>query len=173
VEAHDVTRPDGLAGTYDVIRIRRTAVGVLPIDDEGMVHFVGQWRFPLGRYSWEMPEGGVDPGETPEACALRELEEETGLCARTLLPAVELDLSNSLTDERAVCFVALGLSPGQAAPEGTERLQTLRAPFREALARAADGRITDCMSVATLLRAHHMAVEGALPPAVAAAILGT
>jgi 8-oxo-dGTP pyrophosphatase MutT (NUDIX family) len=172
VVEHDVTRPDGAPGAYAVIQVRRTAVGVLPIDAEGCVHLVGQWRFPLSRYSWEMPEGGAEPGEAPEACARRELAEETGLRAGTLTKILEMDLSNSLTDERAVCYLALDLSPGEAAPDGTERLQLLRAPFREALARAVDGRISDSLTVAALLRAHHMASKGELPPDVAQAILG-
>jgi 8-oxo-dGTP pyrophosphatase MutT (NUDIX family) len=171
VVEHDVTHPDGNPGTYAVIRIRRVAVGVLPIDAAGHVHLVGQWRFPLKRYSWEMPEGGAEPGEAAEECARRELAEETGLRAATLMPILQMDLSNSLSDEQAVIFLGLDLTPGEAAPDGTERLQVLRAPFREALARAVDGSISDAMTVAALLRAHHMASEGALPPSVARAIL--
>jgi 8-oxo-dGTP pyrophosphatase MutT (NUDIX family) len=168
---HEVTRPDGTPGAYAVVAVRRLAVGVLPIDAEGFVHLIGQWRFPLGRYSWEMPEGGAEPGEAPEECARRELGEETGLRAGTLLKILEMDLSNSLTDERAVLFLALDLEQGLPSPDGTERLQLLRAPFREALKRAADGRISDSLTVAALLRAHHMASEGALPARVAEAIL--
>jgi ADP-ribose pyrophosphatase len=82
IDEHDVIRPDGAKGYYGVIRVRRLAVGVLPIDAEGCVHLVGQWRFPLGRYSWEMPEGGAEPGEDARGCAERELAEETGLRAR-------------------------------------------------------------------------------------------
>src|SRR5258708_5102179 len=78
VDAHAVVHPGGREGTYGVIRIRRLAVGVLPIEADGTVHLVGQWRFPLGRYSWEMPEGGAEPGEDALACATRELAEETG-----------------------------------------------------------------------------------------------
>jgi 8-oxo-dGTP pyrophosphatase MutT (NUDIX family) len=168
---HAVTRPDGTPGSYAVIHVRRLAVGVLPIDAEGHVHLVGQWRFALGRYSWEMPEGGAERGEAPEACARRELAEETGLSAGTLVKILEMDLSNSVTDERAILYLALDLTPGAPSPEGTERLQLLRAPFREALARASDGRISDALTVAALLRAHHMASEGALPARVAQAIL--
>lgn len=172
VDEHDVTHPDGSPGFYGVIRIRKLAVGVLPIDDEGFVHLVGQWRFPLGRYSWEMPEGGAEPGEAPEACARRELAEEAGLGARVLTPILRMDLSNSLTDETAICFLANELSSGAAAPEPSEALQTMKAPFREVLARVADGRISDAMTVAAVLRAHHMAVEQSLPEPLAAAMLG-
>ncbi len=172
VDAHDVIHPGGAEGVYSVIRIRRLAVGVLPIDADGCVHLVGQWRFPLARYSWEMPEGGAEPGEDARACAVRELAEETGLSAQSLTPILEMDMSNSLTDERAVIFLAYGLAAGQARPEPTEVLKRRRAPFQEALQRAVDGRIRDSMTVAALLRAHHMAVTGQLPQSLARAMLG-
>lgn len=172
IDAHDVVRPDGADGNYAVIRIRRLAVGVLPIDDAGRVHLVGQWRFPLGRYSWEMPEGGAELGEDALECARRELEEETGLSAATYQQILEMDLSNSLTDERAALFLATGLREGAANPEAVEVLRRRTAPFAEVLSRVADGRIRDSLTVAAVLRAHHMAVTGQLPPALAGAMLG-
>ena len=172
IDTYAVIHPGGAAGTYGVMRPRRLAVGVLPIEADGSVHLVGQWRFPLGRYSWEMPEGGADPGEPALECARRELEEETGLQAGSFIPVLEMDMSNSLSDERAVIFLATGLRPGKAQPEATEVLRHRRAHFMDALARAVDGRIRDSMTVAALLRAHHMAVTGELPPDLAAAMLG-
>lgn len=172
IESNAVIHPDGKPGTYSVVRVRRLAVGVLPIDGEGFVHLVGQWRFPLGRYSWEMPEGGAEPGEDALDCARRELEEETGLSAATYLPILEMDLSNSLTDEQAVIYLATALTPGEPKPEGTEVLKRRRAPFAAVLARVADGRIRDAMTVAAVLRAHHMAVTGRIPAALATAMLG-
>lgn len=172
IDAHDVIHPGGGEGTYSVIRIRRLAVGVLPIDAEGFVHLVGQWRFPLGRYSWEIPEGGAAPGEDPIECARRELGEETGLAAGNFEKILELDLSNSLTDERAVIFLATELSQGAASPEPTEVLRRRRAAFSDVLARVVDGRIRDSMSVAAVLAAHHMAVTGRLPASLAQAMLG-
>lgn len=171
IDEHDVIRPDGVKGYYGVIRVRRLAVGVLPIDAAGRVHLVGQWRFPLGRYSWEMPEGGAEPGESARGCAERELAEETGLRAREWLQVLEMDLSNSLTDEQAVIFIATGLSPGEADPDPTEVLKRRTAHFREVLERIADGRIRDSLTVAAVLRAHHMAVTGQLPAALTAAML--
>lgn len=171
VEAHDVLRPDGAPGHYGVVRVRRLAVGVLPIDAKGCINMVGQWRFPLARYSWEMPEGGAEPGEDARACAERELAEETGLRAGTLLKVLEMDLSNSLTDERAVLFIATELSQGEAQPEGTEVLRRRSAHFLDVLERAVDGRIRDALTVAAVLRAHHMAVTGQLPAALTAAML--
>ncbi|MEQ1808771.1 MAG: NUDIX hydrolase [Terricaulis sp.] len=171
IDEHDVIRPDGAKGYYGVIRVRRLAVGVLPIDAEGCVHLVGQWRFPLGRYSWEMPEGGAEPGEDARGCAERELAEETGLRAREWVQVLEMDLSNSLTDEQAVIFIATDLSPGEVDPDPTEVLKSRKAPFSEVLERVADGRIRDSLTVAAVLRAHHMAVTGQLPAALTAAML--
>ena len=171
VDDHDVINPAGKPGHYGVIRIPRLAVGVLPIDTEGNVHLVGQWRFPLGRYSWEMPEGGSDPGEPAEVCARRELAEETGLAAGKLEEILRMDLSNSLTDESAVLFLAQDLTEGPAAPEETEVLARRHAPFIEVLDRVLAGKITDALTVAAVLRAHHMAVTGALPDALARAML--
>lgn len=171
LDEHQVTRPDGSPGTYTVVRVRRLAVGVLPIEANGDVHLVGQWRFPLRRYSWEMPEGGAEPGEEALECAKRELAEETGLSAADWRLILEMDLSNSLTDEKAVMYLASGLSPGRAAPEPTEVLRHRRAHFTDVLTRVADGRIRDSMTVAAVLRAYHMAVTGALPGALADAML--
>lgn len=172
IDAHDVIHPNGAPGTYTVVRIRRLAVGVLPIEPDGRVHLVGQWRFPLGRYSWEMPEGGADPGEEPLACAVRELEEETGFRAARFERILEMDMSNSLTDEMAVIFLATELTPGQAQPDHTEVLRRVSAPFSEVLQRVLDGRIRDSMTVAAMLRAHHMAVTGQLPAGLTKAMLG-
>ncbi len=171
IDEHDVVRPDGKQGYYGVVRIRRLAVGVLPIEVDGSVHMVGQWRFPLGRYSWEMPEGGAEPGEDALECAKRELVEESGLSAGSWTRVLEMDLSNSLTDEQAVIFVATDLRQGQAQPEATEVLQQRWAHFMDVLARVADGRIRDALTVAAVLRAHHMAVTGQLPAPLAAAML--
>ena len=171
IDEHDVIRPDGAKGYYGVIRVRRLAVGVLPIDAGGCVHLVGQWRFPLARYSWEMPEGGAEPGEDARACAERELAEETGLRAREWVQVLEMDLSNSLTDEQAVIFIATDLSPGESDPDPTEVLKRRQARFLDVLERVADGRIRDTMTVAAMLRAHHMAVTGQLPATLTAAML--
>jgi 8-oxo-dGTP pyrophosphatase MutT (NUDIX family) len=163
IDAHDTLNPVGNPASYAVIRIRRIAVGVLPIDAHGRVRLVGQWRFPLARYSWEMPEGGAEPGEDPLDCARRELKEETGLTAGRIEEILHMDLSNSLTDERAVLYLATDLSEGEAAPEETEVLARRAAPFAEVLERVVTGEISDALTVAAVLRAHHMAKTGRLP----------
>ncbi len=171
IDRYAVIHPGGAKGTYSVMRPRRLAVGVLPIEPDGNVHLVGQWRFPLARYSWEMPEGGADPGEAPLECAKRELEEETGLRAGAFEIVLEMDMSNSLTDERAVIYLATDLTAGVAQPEEVEVLRHRRAHFLDVLARVVDGRIRDSLTVAAVLRAHHMAVTGALPKPLADAML--
>jgi 8-oxo-dGTP pyrophosphatase MutT (NUDIX family) len=171
LDRHEVIHPGGAAGEYTVIRPRRVAVGVLPVEDDGSVHLVGQWRFPLGRYSWEMPEGGAEPDEPPLACARRELEEEAGLVAADYVKILEMDVSNSLSDEQAVIFVATGLSPGAYQPEATEVLKHKRAHFMRVLALVARGYIRDSLTVAAVLRAYHMAMTGQLPEPLARAML--
>jgi len=146
-------------------------VGVLPIFDDGSIILVGQHRFPLGDYSWEIPEGGVIVGDDVLAGAKRELKEETGLRARQWRKVLSYQLSNSVTDERGFGFIATGLSQGKAEPDATESLAMVRVPFREALEQAVEGRIHDLITVAMLLRAHHMASEGALPEHLAMAML--
>jgi 8-oxo-dGTP pyrophosphatase MutT (NUDIX family) len=171
VEHHEVLRPDGQPGIYGLVKFANRAIGVLPIEADGRVHLVGQWRVPLQRYSWEIPEGGVGADEDLMEGALRELAEETGLRCGRLIPILKMALSNSTTDEEAWCFIALELTPGPAAPDGTERLKHRAVPFMTALNAALGGDIDDAITVASLLRAHHMAVTGALPAALAQAML--
>ncbi len=145
-----VVRPDGEPGIYGVVHYKNIAVGVLAIDDEH-VYLVGQYRYPLERYSWEIPEGGCAEGEEPLRAAQRELREETGLEAARWQMLGEAHLSNSVADEYAVWFLATGLVPGERRPEGTERLSVRRVPLREALTMALDGRITDALSLVALM----------------------
>lgn len=146
VEEDDVIRPDGLPGIYGVVRFPGRAVGVVALDDEDRLVLVGQFRYALERYSWEIPEGGADAHD-PLGGAKRELLEETGLTAGRWERLLEADLSNSITDEGATVYLATELTDGEASPEGTERIEVRRVPFAEALAMVADGRITDAISV--------------------------
>ena len=122
---------------------------MLPAEDDH-VYLVGQYRYPLGCYSWEIPEGGCPEGEEPLEAARRELREETGLEAESWQRLGEAYLSNSVADEHAVWFLATDLVPGEQRPEGTEVIGVRRVPLREALAMAMDGRITDALSVLAL-----------------------
>jgi 8-oxo-dGTP pyrophosphatase MutT (NUDIX family) len=150
---HDeVARPDGNPGIYGVVHFANVAVGVVAIDDEDRVVLVGQHRYTLDHGSWEIPEGGVPADESPLVGAQRELREETGLTAATWTELCRLELSNSVTDETAVLFVATGLTHGESDPEPTESLQVRWVPFDEALEMVLDGRILDALTVVALQR---------------------
>lgn len=148
----DVTRPDGQPGIYGVVHYKHLAVGVVALDAAEQVLLVGQYRYTLDVYSWEIPEGGADPGEEPLAAAQRELLEETGYTACSWRLLVRAHLSNSVSDEDAYVFLAHDLQPGVAAPEPTEELRVQWLPFAETLQMTLDGRITDAISVLGLQR---------------------
>ena len=152
VTEHQVINPKGGRGIYGVVHFKHLAVGVIPLDVDGNTWLVGQYRYPLRRYSWEIPEGGGEPSVDPAESARRELREETGIEAGRVELLLELDLSNSVTDEHVYLYVATDLSFGEAAPEDTESLALRKLPFSEAYAMALDGQITDAMSVAAILR---------------------
>jgi 8-oxo-dGTP pyrophosphatase MutT (NUDIX family) len=175
VSHHEATAPTGRPAQYGVVSFKNLAVAVLPLHDDGTVTVVGQSRFALGDYSWELPEGGSPLADDPLEGAKRELAEETGLAAREWRKVLQLQLSNSVTDERAVGYLAFGLGPADAgwAPDESEDLQLARAPFVEVLDAALAGHIEDVLTVAMLLRAYHMAREGQLPDALAKSMLGS
>ncbi len=167
VVEHKVLTPKGNPGIYGVVRPRGVATGVVPIDDQGRVTLVGQYRFPLEQYSWEIPEGGGDKSVDPQKSAARELLEETGQTARHWLPLMTLHLSNCITDEVAHTFLAWGLEQGTPCPDDTEVLAVRRVPFAETVAMAMRGEITDSMAVASLFKVQLMALDGSLPDEVA------
>jgi 8-oxo-dGTP pyrophosphatase MutT (NUDIX family) len=146
-----VLRPDGKDGIYGVVHFKNRAVGVLPVDEQGRVWLVGQYRYPLDAYSWEIPEGGCPESETPEATALRELHEETGLDAGRLELVATAHLSNSVSDELGYVFRATELTEGPSAPEGCERIVVRRVEWEEAWGMLRRGEITDSLSVIALL----------------------
>jgi 8-oxo-dGTP pyrophosphatase MutT (NUDIX family) len=148
----DVVRPDGERGIYGVVHFAHRAVGAVPLDDAGRVLLVGQWRYALDAWSWEIPEGGARPDEDPLDAARRELAEETGYTAREWRELLRAHLSNSVTDEAAVVWLARGLEEGVPSPEGTEQLELRWVPFAEALAMGHDGRITDALTILALQR---------------------
>lgn len=159
---YDVINPGGGKGIYGKIHYKGIAIGVLPLDSEGNTWLVGQYRFPLNAYSWEIPEGGGDPALPPVESARRELLEETGLVAREWMTLMEMHLSNSVSDERAVVFLARGLEQHEAEPEETEQLVIRKLPFEEASQMVERGEITDSITVAAILRVKLMLLEGQL-----------
>ena len=151
VREDQVIRPDGKPGIYGVVSFRHSAVGVLPVDGEGRIWLVGQYRYPVKAYSWEIPEGGGTHGESPEETARRELREETGLLADHLQPISIAHLSNSVSDEVAHIFRATGLRSGPSAPEGNERIDVRLFTWQETWRMLQRNEITDSMSVIAIL----------------------
>jgi 8-oxo-dGTP pyrophosphatase MutT (NUDIX family) len=167
VDHHEVRTPAGGPGVYGTVHFKAHALGVIPIDEEGNTILVGQYRFPMGYYSWEIPQGGGAKKTPLIESAQRELREECGLAAKQWLQVLGMDLSNSVTDEHGTAFLAWGLTNGAAEPEDTEQLQVVRVPFWEAVARVKRGEIRDLVSVASFLRVALMALQNELPGPVA------
>ena len=147
-----VTNPGGGENLYGHVRFKNVAVAILPIDDQGNTRLVGQSRYTLGEYSWELPMGGADLQENPLDAAQRELQEETGLTAGDWTELMRLHPSNSITDELGIVFVARDLAEGTACPEESEDITVKTVSLNEAVQMAMDGRITDAITVAALLR---------------------
>jgi 8-oxo-dGTP pyrophosphatase MutT (NUDIX family) len=171
VDHHEVLNPSGGPGIYGVVHFKNYAIGVVPIDEQGHVVLVGQYRFPLGAYSWEIPEGGGNLSLQVLESAQRELREECGLAAKHWLEIIGSDLSNSATDESATAYLAWDLSDVPAAPEETEHLQIAHVPFWQAVERVKRGDIRDSLTVMALLRVALMALQHELPAALAARLI--
>lgn len=151
VEQHEVINPGGGKNLYGKIFYKNVAVGIVAIDDEDHTYLVGQHRYTLDEYSWELPMGGAPLSEDPLTAARRELKEETGLTAGRWRELMRLHPSNSVTDERGVLFLAEELIQGEPELEETEDITVKRLPLGEAIGMAERGEITDAMSVAGLL----------------------
>jgi len=162
VTEHQVINPSGGKGIYGEVHFKNIAIGVLPLDEEHNTWLVGQYRFPLKAYSWEIPEGGGPLGSDPELSAKRELVEETGLATNKLTEIQRMHLSNSVSDELAIIYLAQDLTQGDAEPEETEDLQIIKIPFAKAYQMVMDGEITDSMSVAAILKLQLLLQKGAL-----------
>jgi 8-oxo-dGTP pyrophosphatase MutT (NUDIX family) len=146
----DVTTPNHTPAIYGKIHFKNLAIGILPIDTNGHIHLVGQSRYTLNIYSWEIPEGGCPLGENPLDTAQRELLEETGLKANYWHRILDLHTSNSVTDERALIYLAVDLIQGEKDPEHTELFQHEVLDLDTCLRKVELGSITDAMSISTL-----------------------
>ena len=150
VREDDVIRPDGQRGTYSVVSAERIATGIVPLWPDDSVTLVGQFRYAVNEYSWEIPEGGgpfdVDPLET----AKRELQEEAGLAAGTWQFLGRVHTSNCFVNEVCHVYLATDLSEVGARPDPEEVLQAQRVPFDRAIEMTRDGSITDAITIAGL-----------------------
>ncbi len=173
VTDHAVKNPNGVAGEYGVVHFKNRAIGVLAIDHDGRTPLVGQYRFPLKAYSWELPEGGGPLDEPPIEAAKRELAEETGFSAGTWIKLTEFDLSNSVTDEASVCFLATDLTPGETAPDPTEDLDHQFVTFGKLFNLVLAGEIRDSLTIIIVLAAYTKALRGELPAPICQSILST
>jgi len=151
VEHHKVLNPSSNAGIYGKIHFKNIAVGVIPVDEKGNTWLVGQYRYPLEKYSWEIPEGGSKLSDQPLDSAKRELLEETGISASQWSKIQEIHTSNSVTDEYGIIYLAQQLTYGEAQPDDNEDLTIKKLPLSEALAMVLEGEITDSLSIAGLL----------------------
>jgi len=149
---YQVITPAGTPGIYGKVHFKNIAIGVIVIDENGDTYLVGQYRFPLNEYSWEIPEGGCPEGTDYLVAAKRELKEETGFEAKTWTEILRMHVSNSVSDEFAVVYVAQDLKAGEAEPEDTEKLAVEKMPFAQALQWVMEGKITDSISVAAILK---------------------
>ncbi len=163
VTDYKVINPAGKPGIYGKIHYKNRAIGIVPLDDEMNTYLVGQYRFVLNRYSWEIPEGGCPEGTDPLDTARRELLEETGLKADRWSVLNHIDLSNSVGDESGFIYLARGLEQYEAEPEDTEQLIVKKIPFSEAYRMVCNYEITDSMSIAGIMRVQLLLLEGRLP----------
>lgn len=159
VEHHEVITPGGNAGVYGVVAFKNIAIGILPIDQEGNTWLVGQYRYALSAYSWEIPMGGGSLDTDPLISAQRELREETGLIAERWSLMMELHTSNSITNEYGLVYIAEGLKMTTSDSDDTEDLTLRKLPFSEVLEMVLEGKITDAISVAAILRYHHLSLR--------------
>ena len=152
VREDHVINPGGGENQYGHVHFKNRAVAIVPLDSAGNTWLVGQQRYTLDAYSWELPMGGAPLDEEPLAAAQRELREETGLQAERWTEILRLHTSNSITDEYGVVYIAEELTEGEPDFEETEDLEIRKLPLEEAVAMVDAGEITDAISVAALLK---------------------
>lgn len=159
---HNVINPSGGKGIYGEVHFKNYAIGIMALDEDHNTWLVGQYRFPLKAYSWEIPEGGGPLESDPLDSAKRELLEETGLTANEWTEMQRIHLSNSVSNELGIIYMARELSQGESSPEETEQLTIRKLPFDEAYQMVMNGEITDSLSVAAILKTKILILDGHL-----------
>lgn len=162
VSHHDVIDPSGAPGIYGVVHFRNLAVGIVPLDDEGNTWIVGQYRYPIKEYSWEIPEGGGKRNVPAIESAQRELREETGIEATNWTEILRMHLSNSASDEEAIIYLARGLSFHAPEPDQNEELRIRKLPFTALYEMVMRSEVRDSLTVAAVLKVQLMLNDGSL-----------
>lgn len=160
VKKHDVITPASKPGIYGTVSFKNLAIGIIPIDNQGNTWIVGQWRYPLNQYSWEIIEGGGPLGIDPLESAKRELKEEAGLVAEEYILLCNMHTSNSVSDEYCHIYLARGLRQEEAEPEETEDLTVKKIPFIKAYEMVMNGEITDSLSMVGIMKVKILMDEG-------------
>lgn len=160
VHHDEVLTPGGTDGIYGKVHYKNKAVGIVLLDEELNSWIVGQYRYTIDAYSWEIPEGGCTTQQSPLEAAKRELKEETGISAKKWKELMCLHTSNSVCDEIAYIFLARELSFGPSEPEDTEELALKKLPFDDLVELVHNGSITDAMSVAAIMKVDYMIKKG-------------
>lgn len=160
ITEYQVINPSGNPGIYGKVHYKNIAIGILPLDEDRNTYLVGQYRFATGAYSWEIPEGGGPLGIEPLDSAKRELLEETGLKASNWQEIQRMHLSNSVSDELCIIYIARGLEQHEAEPEETEQLIVRKMPFHEVYEMVCRGEIIDSVTVGAVLKVQLMIAEG-------------
>lgn len=157
VTEYKVITPAGSEGIYGKIHYKNLGIGIIPLDKDDNIWLVGQYRYTLNEFHWELPEGGGPLSEDPLESAKRELREETGMTAKKWTHLLTVNPSNSTSDEVAMLYLAEDLSPGDSALEDSEAdLKTMKISLKEAIAMVDNGEITDCLTVIGLLKMARM-----------------
>jgi len=153
--------PNGKEALYGLVHFKNLAVGIIPFQDDH-IWLVGQSRVAFQSYSWEIPAGGDPKGLDPEGTARRELQEETGFTAARIEPILEMELSNSITDERGIVYLATGLTQGESELESSEDISLMKLSLDAALAAVDAGEIRHALGVAAILKLGRMRDLGQL-----------
>jgi len=159
---YQIINPSGNPGIYGKVHFKNRAIGIVPLDADMNTYLVGQYRFTINQYCWEIPEGGGPLHEDPLDAARRELLEETGLTAANWTKIQTLYLSNSVTDEYGIIYAATGLTQHEAEPEDTEQLMVKKLPFDEVYSMVCNGEITDSITVTAILKMKVLLLENSI-----------
>lgn len=152
VHHDEVITPTGSDGIYGSVKFKNMAIAIIPLDEENNTWLVGQYRYTINEYSWEIPMGGGPLDEEVLTTAKRELKEETGIEAEEWECILRLHTSNCVTDEEGFVYVAKVLSFGETSFDSTEDLMIKKVPFPEVVQMINEGKITDAISIAGILK---------------------